>query len=449
MISNKFKFFTDCEITKAKDASGNEVMKVAGIASSNSQDSQGETLNVNSFDLSAFNQINWNHKGSADAAAVIGEPTIAKVIDNNKLYVEGVLYNDVPMAKAVYGLMKAMKSSPSKRKLGMSIEGKVVSRASEDKKSPLYNVITKAKITGVAICANPINGDTVVDLLQKGYTKNEDELLYDDELEQEINKMEKSFLSELGGDDKKSLSKSAIYENINSYFSTINNEQAEAVYILAKKISTMENNPISNETLKKAYQILGVASNEIEKSEKTDKPAKKDDDEEEDVVIEGEKGIQKSLSDLTIGLNNKFSAMAELFQHQNEKIEALVADKVEKSEQIDDLKKSNGILVDKLNEILNVKIPSKSIQKADKIEKFDETIEKSTTKQFDISNLNERRNLIGVLNEASGINKAKNDGEFDRELAIFAQQIEVAGGATMTPSIKNKLNSMGVSIVKS
>lgn len=447
-MNNDFKFYLPVDITKGKDASGKEVMKVSGIASTNSKDSEGETLDVNNFDLKDFHQINWNHKGNSDASAVIGEPTKAEVVNKSKLYIEGVLYDDVPMAKAVYTLMKALKNSPSKRKLGMSVEGKVVERASNDKKSPLYNKITKAKITGVAICPHPINADTVVDLLEKGYTKNDSEYEYDEYFEKALKLIEDELSVNLGdkleNTEKNFLRKSEIFESIFSYFGTINKEQAESVYNIAQNLSQMENKSgISKETLNKAFEILNLASTEVEKEKEIEKS-------QEALTLEANDDIIKSFTNMTESLNKKFAAMADLFQYQNERIETLLADNIAKGEEVTSLIESNKVLSDKLSDILQVKNAAKSIVKATSVEKFGEEGKgEPQVRVYDISNKDQKRDLINLLQEESGINKSRGGENIDRELAVLAQSIEVANTASISKSLAAKIQKLGIQIVKS
>ena len=160
---NDFKFFVPLEISKAKDADGEEVMKIGGIASTADKDSDNEVLEPEGFDLSYFLKngfINWNHQSKTNPATVIGEPTKAEITDKG-LYIEGELYKDSPVAKQVWDLAKTLEKSSKNRRLGFSIEGKALERDLLDKKR-----ITKAKITGVAITASPKNPCTIMDILK-------------------------------------------------------------------------------------------------------------------------------------------------------------------------------------------------------------------------------------------------------------------------------------------
>lgn len=161
--NDNFKFFVPLEISKAKDSSGKEVMKIGGIASTDDKDSDDEVLEPNGFDLSYFMRngfINWHHQSKTNPAAVIGEPTKAEITEKG-LYIEGELYNDSPVAKQVWDLAKTLEKSSKTRRLGFSIEGKALERDSLDKKR-----ITKAKITGVAITPSPKNACTMMDIIK-------------------------------------------------------------------------------------------------------------------------------------------------------------------------------------------------------------------------------------------------------------------------------------------
>ena len=171
-----FNFWMPAEIEKAKDKTGKEVMRIKGIASTIDEDSEGEVLEPMGFDLDRFLKIgfiNWNHQAKNDPSKVIGEPDVAKIIDGGKkLYVEGNLYNDHPLAVSTYKLAETLSKNNSKRRLGFSIEGKAIER---DPMNPKR--ITKAMITGLAVTPTPVNQNTLVDLV-KG-TQKEDLVEYE------------------------------------------------------------------------------------------------------------------------------------------------------------------------------------------------------------------------------------------------------------------------------
>lgn len=433
MPRENFRFFMPVDIFKATDKNGSEVMKISGIASTSSRDSQGETLDVKNFDLTNFSQINWNHKGKDDPAAHIGEPTMTKIVDGNKLYIEGVLYPDVPMAKAVYTLMKALKKSPSGKKLGLSVEGKVIERESNDEKSPLYKNIKKARITGVAVCPHPINGDTIVDLMEKGYTKDDIDLLYDDSLEKAISLIEDDILTSTNLENKKnekSFEKSVLVEKIYNYFGDINQESLKSVIDIVEKISKMSKTPITEETLRKAMEILNIASSE---------------NKEKELQESVDADIMKSFVD---NFDTKFSAMAELFEYQNEQINSLKEESFKKSEEISSLVESNNSLVEKINEVLSVRVPGKSITKAEAVEKFakENGVEVKDVQTFSIST--QKRSLVSTICDKAGLSKGVNDPSFDKELIKIAQDIELAGVSAIDTKAIERLSKINIQVVR-
>ena len=166
MKKNNFKFYVEdlqCDIVKGTDKSGKteEKMKVYGVASTMDQDHDGEILDPNGFDLSHFTQtgfVNWHHQTKNDPSSIIGEPTKA-VIKDGKLHIEAELYPWSELAKKVYTTAKNLAANKTGRKLGWSIEGKVL------EKDPLNEkFIKKAAITGVAITPMPKNAKTWMDI---------------------------------------------------------------------------------------------------------------------------------------------------------------------------------------------------------------------------------------------------------------------------------------------
>lgn len=178
MQEEKYSLFVPIEkIEKAKDAKGNEILKIGGVASNMNvgADVDGEVLDVNGFELDQFLKsgfINYHHLAGKDPSAIIGEPTNAYVKDG-KMHIEGVLYADSEMAQKVYSLAKALENSPSGRRLGYSIEGKALRRDPQNKK-----FISKARITGCAVTPMPKNGGTELTIIKGGL----DSVEFSDEL---------------------------------------------------------------------------------------------------------------------------------------------------------------------------------------------------------------------------------------------------------------------------
>lgn len=155
-----FSYSTTVDIIKAKGDNKNGDMLMKGVASTPSQDTQGDTLDPKGFELSYFLKsglINWNHEWKANPMSIIGKPTAASVNEKNELVVEYYLFKGHKMAEEVYALAQAMQSNGLQ--LGLSIEGKVLEADPKNPKS-----IKRAMITDLAITPHPINQGTVTEL---------------------------------------------------------------------------------------------------------------------------------------------------------------------------------------------------------------------------------------------------------------------------------------------
>lgn len=161
--NDNFRFFMPVnDIKKSKDKKGNDVYKVSGIISDSSEDSDGEFLDPSGFDMSEFNYINWNHGKNPND--IIGEPEKWKNIPGKGMYMEGYIYPDSEKGQQAVELMKVLRNSKKGNQLGWSVEGQVLERdLLNDKK------VKRARITAVALCPFPKNGNTFAELLQKGF----------------------------------------------------------------------------------------------------------------------------------------------------------------------------------------------------------------------------------------------------------------------------------------
>lgn len=500
MENDKFKFFlpVDDIIEKGKDPSGKEIMSFKGIASTNDKDSQGESLDPGGFDLSNFKWVNWNHLGSKDSATIIGEIAKASLTPKNELYIEGLLYPEVQMAKNTWTLMKALKNSPSGNKLSLSVEGKVLERASDDKENPLYNKILKSRITGVAICPTPINGKTWVDFLQKGYTEDNSEE-YDDETQKAITAAVGEGVTQkedVEGAKNKSLKKSEIYEKIYDKFPTINIEKAKSVYKLIEKTATMskETQEISAETITKAFSILEVASEEIVKSSNSDKDKDKEKEEKEEKekkekeegemkkaqttysLLKGEelgddliktallkKGFSEDIIKKIMVEENKVAvnglskaeveeivkAQATDFNTKFDAVKIILKSQVEENTEI---KKSLETMVTENNELKGkIETLSKTPgeRKSQVITKsYSDKFEKSENgekinKKFNLNDKVDRAALKLAVTEMSGINKGEG---FDKQLVGIAQELELTHKLTKAADIQ-RLVACGFELV--
>lgn len=188
-------FFVPVEIEKGVvDKDGKKKMRVKGIASTPSRDTDGENLNPAGFNINTLvskGHLTWAHAAKENPLANIGEPTLARITNDNKLYIEGELYEDNPLARSVYQLAEILEKNSSTRRLGFSIEGKVLEK---DKLNP--KKILKADIYGVTLCTMPKNPDTLVEIMkgeQSGVVR------YDIETDEQGNQyLIKAIDSELG-----------------------------------------------------------------------------------------------------------------------------------------------------------------------------------------------------------------------------------------------------------
>lgn len=156
-MSDTFKVVIPAEFSKSE----NGEWKIAGLASTENMDQQGETIMQKGLDLSPIEQkkgfFNWDHDNSP-------ENTIG-VIDGYKkiskgLYVEGRLFKNHTKAKAIREIMESLGEGDHGR-IGMSVEGKVLER---DSKNP--KIIKKCIIKNVALTMNPVNADTFTDIVK-------------------------------------------------------------------------------------------------------------------------------------------------------------------------------------------------------------------------------------------------------------------------------------------
>lgn len=270
-IEDSFKFW--CPIEKSQEVidptTGEQIMRLGGIASTADEDADGEFLDPKGFDIKPLMErgmVNWHHQAKGQPSAIIGEPSKAEIRPEG-LYIETDLYPSSQIAHDVWELANTLEKDSRTRRLGYSIEGKVVKRKSNDKSSPDYKKITKAIITGVAITHMPKNPKTFANII-----KGEIDEIDDDEEETDDKKEEKSLDTESGkalkreSVDKKlknqTFGKSEVIEQLFKDIPAISIEKAEKIYSLITKISDMKGKKtISEEDITKAYEALGLDVN--------------------------------------------------------------------------------------------------------------------------------------------------------------------------------------------
>ena len=286
---SNFNFWCPVEISKAIDQeTGEELMLLGGIASTADEDSDGEFLDPKGFDIKPLiesGMVNWHHQAKTCPSTIVGEPLKAE-IKKEGLYIETKLYPSSQVARDIWELAKTLDKDSSTRRLGYSIEGKVLERKSNDASSPDYKKITKAIITGVAITHQPKNPKTFANIIKgdiDDFNENEETSNREEQEEkyyQETGIKENSLNTETGRalikehvDDKLKVvtfGKSEIMERLFKDIAGISIEKAEQIYVLIKKISNMANKrTVTEEDILKAYDALGLESDSLNKAEKS------------------------------------------------------------------------------------------------------------------------------------------------------------------------------------
>lgn len=309
--TDKFNFFIPAEFSKGGK---NGEMKIKGIASSETEDSDGETLVPGGYDLAPLLKtgfLNYNHKGAENPSAIIGEPTKAEIINNGKdLYIEGFLYANSKKAIETYELARTLEENSPTRRMGFSIEGKALEKDPFNPKR-----ITKARITGVAITPCPKNPNTLLSIMKGDY----DTLWVDDEEnEEDVDKAMTAAAGEgvtqvenVDGGEKildkllkeKTLSKSEVYASIfNKYENYLGTEltKAKDIFSLVQEINNksfdMKNGEILEKAIQNAFNFIDQQIDLVKGEDKADKETEEEEEglEETDKKEEGKDKVEKA-----------------------------------------------------------------------------------------------------------------------------------------------------------
>jgi len=140
--------------------SGVKEWKIGGYASTEALDRQGESVLQKGLDFSEFVQHGYyNDNHQQHTAAVVGVPETAEFHKSKGWHTSGYLLKDVKRAQEIFTLAKSL--TGTQRKLGFSIEGKILER--------LGSKIVKALIRNVAITNSPVNTECTWDLMAKSW----------------------------------------------------------------------------------------------------------------------------------------------------------------------------------------------------------------------------------------------------------------------------------------
>lgn len=167
-MNDIFNFNVPMDIVKSDNPDTAE-WRIGGYASTSDEDRQGDEIIQRGLDISDFvnyGYFNLDHKNDV----IVGYPDKEKCrIDSKGFYCEGTLLKGVEAAKNMWEAAVALKKSGAPRRLGFSVEGKVLKRNELGK-------IVKAKIYNVAITACPVNTACTWDALVKSFTNDQDEI---------------------------------------------------------------------------------------------------------------------------------------------------------------------------------------------------------------------------------------------------------------------------------
>lgn len=177
MRNTETPFHFDCEVDvfEKAGAAPDKVRRIGGFVSTGRHDKQNEYVLQQGLDFSPFLASGWfNDNHSKKTAGIVGFPEDARIIskgeklptgkvaDRTGWYVEGYLLKGHPPSDELWNLAQALQ--PTSRRLGYSVEGKVIQRL---EKGDGTKVVTRALVKNVAITACPVNTDTALEVLVK------------------------------------------------------------------------------------------------------------------------------------------------------------------------------------------------------------------------------------------------------------------------------------------
>lgn len=164
-------YFADFSKADEKDEKFNS-RQIRGVMTTNSEDRQSERVLAKGLDFGEFlthGHFNDNHDQST--SAIVGYPEEAKYHEKIETpngvregwLCRGYVLKGTKRADGIWELAKAL--APTPKRLGFSIEGKVLRRGNK--------VIEKAKIRNVALTNCPVNTDATWDVLARSFHNEE------------------------------------------------------------------------------------------------------------------------------------------------------------------------------------------------------------------------------------------------------------------------------------
>lgn len=157
--NDEFRFFMPVTaVSKAVGDKKDGQRTVQGVASTPDKDLQGEVVLQNGIDYGYFlkhGYINDDHKSGPEHK--VGEPVACRMTPGG-LWVKGFLYEGKQRSDYWWEHLNALEQSNSKRKVGFSIQGKIVRRNGK--------TIEKCWLQDVAITASPVNTSTWAEIVK-------------------------------------------------------------------------------------------------------------------------------------------------------------------------------------------------------------------------------------------------------------------------------------------
>ena len=140
---------------------GEDTRRIGGYCSTQHLDRQDEIVLQKGLDFTEFADYGFfNDNHNQATAAVVGIPDKVEFHAGKGWYTTGELLKGFSRADEIWSLAKSLENT--KRRLGFSIEGKVIERDG--------NRIVKAKIRNVAITNAPVNPNCSWSTLSKSFT---------------------------------------------------------------------------------------------------------------------------------------------------------------------------------------------------------------------------------------------------------------------------------------
>lgn len=155
-----FHFFVPAEavVVKGGKDGKDELRLIQGVASTAHKDLQGEVVRQTGIDYGYFMKhgyINDDHKDGPEHK--VGEPVECRMTPEG-LWIKAVLYKGKERSEYWWDHINALAANNSKRKVGFSIQGKILRRDGHH--------IVKCWLQDVAITASPVNTNTWAEVVK-------------------------------------------------------------------------------------------------------------------------------------------------------------------------------------------------------------------------------------------------------------------------------------------